>query len=127
MRLLFVNPYIYDFTAYDLWLRPLGLLYIAAAARKYTNCEIYWLDALDRFQPGAGVKPGASGRGKYHREIVDKPSIYIGTPRNYARYGIPYAAFQEKLERLPGIDMILITTLMTYWIDGLNLDRKSVV
>ncbi len=125
MRLLFVNPYIYDFTAYDLWLRPLGLLYIAAVVEKYTNCEIYWLDALDRFQPGAGVKPGASGRGKYHREIVDKPSIYSKTPRNYARYGMPYAAFQEKLERLPEIDMILVATLMTYWIDGLSFTLNA--
>jgi hypothetical protein len=127
MKLLFVNPYIYDFTAYDLWLRPLGLLYIAAAARKYTNCDIYWLDALDRFQPGAGVKPGNSGRGKYHREIVEKPSIYSETPRNYARYGMPYAAFREKLERLPEIDMILVAALMTYWIDGLNFTLNALI
>ena len=50
MKILFINPYIYDFTAFDLWLKPLGLLYVAAAVRKYSNCEMYWIDVLDRFQ-----------------------------------------------------------------------------
>ena len=50
MKILLVNPYIYDFTAYDLWLRPLGLLYIAAILKKYTDSELYWLDVLDRYQ-----------------------------------------------------------------------------
>ena len=28
--ILLINPWIYDFAAYDLWSKPLGLLYIAA-------------------------------------------------------------------------------------------------
>ncbi|UCH95491.1 MAG: radical SAM protein [Candidatus Aminicenantes bacterium] len=128
MKILLVNPYIYDFTAYDLWLRPLGLLYIAAVLKKYTNCELYWLDTLDRFQEGAyspndpAIKRAkANGRGKYHREIVEKPSIYENTPRTYARYGIPFETFREKIQQIPAVDMILVTTLMTYWIDGIKL------
>lgn len=127
MKILLVNPYIYDFTAYDLWLRPLGLLYIAAVLKKYTNCELYWLDTLDRFQEGA-YSPGdpamkrskANGRGKFHREIVEKPVIYEETPRPYARYGIPLETFREKMDQIPAVDMILVTTLMTYWIDGIK-------
>ena len=30
MRLLLVNPWIYDFVAYDLWSKPLGLIKIAS-------------------------------------------------------------------------------------------------
>jgi len=127
VKILLVNPYIYDFTAYDLWLRPLGLLYIAAVLKKYTNCELFWLDTLDRFQEGA-YSPGdpamkrskPNGRGKYHREIVEKPAIYEETPRPYARYGIPLETFREKMDQIPAVDMILVTTLMTYWIDGIK-------
>ncbi|MCK4764324.1 MAG: radical SAM protein [Candidatus Aminicenantes bacterium] len=121
MKILFVNPYIYDFTAYDLWLRPLGLLYIASVVKKYSDCEVFWLDALDRYRAGAAIKPGDTGRGKYAREIVEKPPIYANTPRKYARYGIPAGDFRRQVEGLPeDIDMICITTMMTYWIDGLD-------
>ena len=127
MKVLLVNPYIYDFTAYDLWLRPLGLLYLAAVLKKYTNSELYWLDTLDRFQEGA-YSPGdptmkrskANGRGKYHREIVEKPGIYKSTPRPYARYGIPLETLRGKIDQIPAVDMMLVTTLMTYWIDGIK-------
>lgn len=120
MKVLLVNPYIYDFTAFDLWLRPLGLLYIASIIKKYTNAEIYWIDVLDRFQDHSLCKSKEDGRGKFHREIVDKPEIYKTIPRNYSRYGMPVDNFIEKLNKFPEIDIILITTLMTYWIDGIN-------
>lgn len=127
MKILLVNPYIYDFTAYDLWLRPLGLLYIASVLKTYTHCELYWLDALDRFQedafpPDAPSKKRShsNGSGKFHREIVEKPGVYENVPRHYSRYGIPLEAFHKKLDQIPTVDMILVTSLMTYWIDGVK-------
>ena len=129
MKILLVNPYIYDFTAYDLWLRPLGLLYIASVLKEYTDCELYWLDLLDRYQEKAFL-PGdpalknshMDGSGKYHREIIaEKPALYQTVPRRYCRYGIPFEAFEEKLEKMPQVDMILVTSLMTYWVDGLKV------
>jgi len=124
MNILLVNPYIYDFTAYDLWLRPLGLLYIAGVLREYTNANIYYLDTLDRFQY-PDVKTKEDGRGKFFREIVEKPDIYDSVPRYYARYGMKIEDFYEKLEALPEPDFILITSLMTYWIDGVNFTLKE--
>ena len=132
MKVLLVNPYIYDFTAYDLWLRPLGLLYIAAVLKKYTDCELFWLDTLDRYQEGA-YSPGdpalksakSSGRGKYHREIVEPPDIYKTISRPYARYGIPVKTFQQKIHRFPEVDIILVTALMTYWSDGLRFTIEA--
>lgn len=120
MNVLLVNPYITDFTAYDLWLKPLGLYYIAAVIRDFTDCEIFWLDALDRFQPSLQTPFTGDGRGKFHRHILEKPEIYKTVPRHYARYGIPLELFREKIENLPDIDAILVTTLMTYWIDGVR-------
>ena len=101
MKVLFVNPYICDFTAYDMWLRPLGLYYLAAAVRRYSDAEIYWLDALDRFQDGLEIRGRADGRGKYPREFVEKPRIYQNVPRNYSRYGMPLELFQSKIAALP--------------------------
>lgn len=126
--MVLVNPYISDFTAFDLWLRPLGLLYIASVLKKYTDCELYWIDALDRFQEGA-FPDGESVRkhshhdrsGKFHREIQEKPAIYKNIPRYYSRYGIPLNTFRAKLDQIPHVDMILVTSLMTYWIDGVKL------
>jgi radical SAM superfamily enzyme YgiQ (UPF0313 family) len=132
IKVLLVNPYIYDFTAYDLWLRPLGLLYIASILKKYTDSELYWLDTLDRFQDNAFL-PGdpalkrshTNGSGKYHREILEKPDIYRDVPRNYSRYGIPFETFREKIEQIPPINMIFMTSLMTYWVDGINITIKT--
>ena len=119
MNVLLVNPYIYDFTAYDLWLRPLGLLYLAAVLEKYTDCQVFWLDALDRFQEDQPPKSTSDGKGKFPREIVEKPDIYKTIPRNYSRYGLPITIFHDKIENLPDMEVILVTSLMTYWIDGL--------
>jgi len=120
MKVLFVNPYICDFSAYDMWLRPLGLYYLAATVRRYSDVEIFWLDALDRFQAGLEIRGREDGRGKYNREFLEKPVIYRPVPRNYSRYGIPLDVFSKKIAALPEIDVILITCLMTYWVDGLQ-------
>ncbi len=124
MNILLVNPYIYDFTAYDLWLRPLGLLYIAGVLKKFTNANIYYLDTLDRFQY-PDVKTKEDGRGKFFREIVEKPGIYDSVPRYYARYGMRIDDFYKKIDDLPEPDFILITSLMTYWVDGVNFTLKE--
>ena len=125
MKVLFVNPYIYDFTAYDMWLRPLGLYYLAATVRQYSAAEIYWLDALDRFQDGLESDGRSDGRGKYPREFVQKPRIYQKVPRNYSRYGIPLELFASKIAALPEMDVILVTSLMTYWLEGLQFTLKT--
>lgn len=124
MKVLFVNPYITDFTAYDMWLRPLGLYYLAAAVRRHSDAEIYWLDALDRFQQGLEIRGRADGRGKYPREFVEKPRIYQNVPRNYSRYGMPLELFLSKIAALPEMDVILVTSLMTYWLEGLQFTLK---
>jgi radical SAM superfamily enzyme YgiQ (UPF0313 family) len=120
MKVLFVNPYISDFTAYDMWLRPLGLYYLAAVVRRSSAAEIYMLDALDRFQDGIETRGRADGRGKFPRAFLEKPALYKDVPRNYSRYGIPIELFKDKLAALPEVDVILVTSLMTYWLDGLQ-------
>lgn len=48
-KILLVNPPIYDFAAYDFWLKPYGLLRIAGHLRMGNN--LYLFDFLDRLHP----------------------------------------------------------------------------
>ena len=45
-RILLVNPPIYDFSAYDIWLKPYGLLRVAGFLRN--QAEFHLVDFLDR-------------------------------------------------------------------------------
>ncbi|MBD3276632.1 MAG: radical SAM protein, partial [Candidatus Marinimicrobia bacterium] len=90
-NILLVNPWIYDFAAYDLWIKPLGLLYVAASLRR-NGYRVQLIDCLDRNHPEMrGMeKPGdrkPDGRGNFHREIVDKPAGLESVPRRFSRYG----------------------------------------
>ena len=49
--LILINPWIYDFAAYDLWSKPLGLLYIAGYLRE-CGYTIHLVDCLDVHHPG---------------------------------------------------------------------------
>ncbi len=113
--LLLINPWIYDFAAYDLFARPLGLLYLASflGSRGY---EVHLLDCLDT----PLSHPRAFGVGRYPKEILPIPSVLKGVPRRYGRYGISEADCRARLAALPRPDAILVTSLMTYWYPGVQ-------
>jgi len=122
-HILLINPWIYDFTAYDFWLRPLGLLYIASIIRKYTNFQVSYIDCLDRYHPLLlkKMKVKQDGRGPYPKEEVLKPLILKDVPRKYSRYGIPIPLFLHELKKIPSPDLVLLTCTMTYWYPGVQL------
>ncbi|MDI6785755.1 MAG: radical SAM protein [bacterium] len=118
--LLLINPWIYDFVAYDLWSKPLGLLYIASFLRN-AGFKISFIDCLDRYHPGLNyLKEGKFGCGKYFYEEVEKPEVIKNIPRIYKRYGLPIEVFKKELKRIPKPRAILITSLMTYWYIGVQ-------
>jgi len=47
-NILLVNPWIYDFAAYDFWLKPMGLLYLGGLLRA-NNHNVYYIDCLDPY------------------------------------------------------------------------------
>ena len=47
-NILLINPWIYDFAAYDLWSRPIGLLYIGGLL-KANGYRISLINCLDRY------------------------------------------------------------------------------
>jgi hypothetical protein len=118
-EILLVNPWIYDFAAYDLWAKPLGLLYITSVLRT-NGYGVRLLDCLDRRRSHLATAPGRTrfGCGKFRKEIVPKPPIYKNIPRRYGRYGISEDTFCQALAELPSPAAVLITSGMTYWYPG---------
>ncbi len=121
--ILLVNPWIFDFTAYDFWMKPLGLLYLGALLREHTNSRLHFIDCLDRYHPRLPkkTKTKQDGRGPFYKEEVPKPSVLRDIPRKFSRYGIPLALFFDQLDRIPRPDMVLVTCMMTYWYPGAQL------
>lgn len=112
-QLLLINPWIYDFAAYDYFARPLGLLYLAGWLRSQ-GAAVHLLDCLD----GPHARPGPFGTGRYPKEIVPTPPVLSDIPRHFGRYGISEAEFRARLAGLPRPDAVLVTSLMTYWYPG---------
>lgn len=122
-HILLVNPYIRDFTAYDLWAKPLGLLYLAGTLRA-NGYQVHLLDCLDvHFKGTETLSPPpprkAFGTGKYFRQRLPKPSALQNVPRYYYRYGVPPDLFFQALKKLPEPQAVLITSSMTYWYGGI--------
>jgi len=123
-NLLLINPWIYDFTAYDFWSKPLGLLYIASILIEQ-GYEISYIDCMDRYnreilklQNREFPKKDEFGRGSFHKELIKKPAILKDIPRRYSRYGITEEIFLNRLKKLPPPQAVLITSIMTYWYPG---------
>ncbi len=120
-HILLVNPWIHDFAAYDFWAKPLGLLTLASILR-YHGFNITCLDCLDRFHPKASqTDPYARyGRGPYLKTKIPKPVGLEDIPRNFSRYGIKKKWFREDLLAVQKPDLVLVTSMMTYWYPGVQ-------
>lgn len=128
-KILLVNPWIYDFAAYNFWIKPLGLYYLAAYLEKNGH-DIEIIDCLDAFadspfftqvfaNPFRLPRVKEYGDGKFFGEEINKPNALQGIAKKYKRYGMPISLFRKRLEALANIDFILLTSMMTYWYPGL--------
>jgi radical SAM superfamily enzyme YgiQ (UPF0313 family) len=122
-HILLINPTIWDFTAFDLWAKPLGLLYLGGTLRA-SGYQVHLLDCLDvHFKGTERLSPPPSrkafGTGKYFRQRLPKPSALQNIPRYHYRYGIPPHLFLAALKELPRPQAVLITSSMTYWYAGI--------
>ena len=123
-KILLINPWIYDFAAFDLWVKPLGFLYIDAVL-KQNGYETYLIDCLDRYHPELlqlqeRRRPEMKryGTGPFHKEFVEKPDVYRNVKRRYGRYGITEEIFRRELQAVVKPDVVLVTSGMTYWYPG---------
>jgi len=120
-RILLVNPPVYDFTAYDFWLKPYGLLTVAGFLRG--KAEMLLFDHLDRMHPAVPkerkLRSDQWGRGEYYSRRIDKPSCFSQIPRYYHRFGLSRKEFQDFLSEQKNFDCVLIQTGLTYWYPGI--------
>jgi len=123
-NVLLINPWIYDFSAYDYWIKPLGLLYLASYLRK-NELNVRFIDCLNPRAEGGRTdetvtipnkKPG--GHGKFPKKKISTPPVLNGISKKYHRYGMSPEFFQEMLACGPKPDLILVTVMMTYWYAG---------
>lgn len=117
-KVLLVNPWIYDFAAYDFWIKPVGLLSIGHYLAKY-GYQTFLIDCLDRYHPLNPIfKNKKYATGKFIRTEVEKPRVLKHIPRKYCRYGMPIDSFLQAFHHIPEPDVILVTSGMTYWYQG---------
>lgn len=120
--ILLVNPPVYDFSAYDFWLRPYGLLRVGGMLRGRAKMELF--DYMDRrasdVPPGRWRRSDEFGRGEFYSRIVEKPAALADIPRRFQRFGRPREAFSRFLADRPAADFVLLGTGMTYWYLGVR-------
>jgi hypothetical protein len=115
-KILLVNPPIYDFTAYDFWLRPLGLLRLGGLLSGQAQIRLF--DFLDRRHPSLSRRDDCWARGKFPRSRIQKPPPLARIPRQFGRYGLARETFREFLREQGPFDAALVTSGMTYWYPG---------
>ena len=120
-HILLINPWIHDFAAYDFWAKPIGLLSLASILRCH-GFNISYIDCLDRFHPQATpTDPYARfGRGPYLKTRIPKHPGLADIPRHFSRYGIRKAWLKEDLLAIEPPDLVLMTSMMTYWYPGVQ-------
>jgi hypothetical protein len=121
-KILLINPPIYDFAAYDFWLKPYGLLSVAGFLRDQVDFKLF--DYLDRSDPFViGCKNLTSdkwGKGRFYCERTQSPPCLRGIPRYFQRFGLPRYLFKDFLVKEGSFDYAFVQTTMTYWYLGLE-------
>ncbi len=101
-------------------MKPLGLLYIGAVLEE-NGFDVDFIDCLDRYHPEILKRKGKHrgkkryGCGNFYKEKIEKPDILKDVKRRYSRYGLPPDIFINEIKNIQKPDVILITSLMTYW------------
>jgi hypothetical protein len=120
-KILLVNPPIYDFAAYDFWLKPHGMLSVAGYLRDKVDFKLF--DYLDRLHPfivnQKNLESDQWGRGRFYCERIPHPACLRQIPRYYRRFGLPRNLFIDFLTQQQP-DFVLIQTTMTYWYPGVG-------
>jgi radical SAM superfamily enzyme YgiQ (UPF0313 family) len=113
LRILLINPWIYDFAAYNLWARPLGLLKVAEYLSSF-DVELSLIDCMEDFEVTT------HGTGHYRFDEVAKPEILKEVRRKFKRYGMSPRIFRERLRKSGPIDLVVMTSMMAYWYPGIQ-------
>ena len=118
-RILGINPWIFDFAAFNVWSRPVGLLACLDMLRA-AGASVALMDCLDRtWSDVPWPKAGKYGTGHYPKEELPLPDELSFMDRRYSRYGLPREQVKEALAALaPAPELIMVSSIMTYWYPG---------
>jgi len=118
-RILAINPWIFDFAAFNVWSRPVGLLACLDMLRG-AGATVALMDCLDRtWEDVKWPKPGKYATGHYPKEELPLPDKLSFMDRRYSRYGLPRDVVREALASLdPAPDAVMVSSIMTYWYPG---------
>ena len=125
MKVLLINPPIYDFAAYSLWAKPVGLLKILGLLKR-NNVETFFLDTLDISSlyheeiKKYKIKIKNNGRHGYIKELIEKPHQFANISRNFFRFGMPKEKIEDFLGKIPEPEYVIVTSIMTYWYLGVD-------
>ena len=121
-KILLVNPPIYDFAAYDFWLKPSGMLSVAGFLRGKADFKLFdYLDRLAPFMAGQNkFESDRWGRGRFYNKHTPAPPAFKVIPRYFRRFGLPRRLFTDFLVKEGPFDFVMVQTTMTYWYEGLQ-------
>jgi len=121
-KILLVNPPIYDFAAYDFWLKPYGMLTVAGYLRGKADFTLF--DYLDRLTPFQAKQEKLAsdrwGRGRFYCENIASPPTLEAIPRHFRRFGVPRDIFTDFIASEGPFDFAFVQTTMTYWYLGIE-------
>ncbi len=121
-KILLVNPPIYDFAAYDFWLKPYGMLSVAGFMRGKADFQLF--DYLDRLHPFVTEQKKLHAdkwdRGELYYQQIPLPDYLSQIPRYFRRFGLPEKLFLDFLTQQQPFDFVFIQTMMTYWYPGVK-------
>ncbi len=120
-NILCIQPPVYDFALYDLFFKPYGLLRIAGWLQQQ-GFSVEFINGLDyndsETVAACGVtRRKANGTGKFHKHKASLPEGIQPISRYYSRYGVLPEVFARQIAWSKP-DMVLITSQMTYWYQG---------
>lgn len=118
--ILFINPWVYDFTAYDLWAKPLGLIEIYSYLTEQGIDTAFFDFLYQDYDSENRVKRKKDGRAHFFKEEIALPEAYqkIKIKRKYHRFGLSEKDVLRKLSDFPKPKIIFVTSIMTYWYLG---------
>ncbi len=114
-NVLLINPWIHDFTAFNLWAKPLGLLYVGSTLQHF-GYKVSLIDCLHDYE--YPYKQQLYGKRSFLSQKIDKPSVFKDIPRIFKRYGVSQDEFIRKLKGVEKPMMVCVTSHMTYWYPG---------
>jgi hypothetical protein len=120
-KILLINPPIYDFSAYDFWLKPYGMLRAAGYLRGQAEFMLFdFLDRSDGRFPSRHYRSDEWGRGEFYSEPVVKPEVLAQIARHFRRFGLPRRYFHDFIVNRGPFDFAFVQTGMTYWYLGVR-------